>query len=298
LYAIRLDIEIAPNLLYHDLSVHFLGDLIYYLPSDIVGSTLLLPPPDLLYIPAGQGVLTVRLDTWSPFQPTTGWGLQPRQNHNVEVQINIDETNRSRNLLLRINLPFIPLFGVIMGAGELSIMAMITLIFTGTFISFRRILLHSNIRHRLTDSRFLPLVLMILSMLIPWLRQDIVYTHSLHTGVHWLVWYGLPFMIRWSDGLLGQILLVEPILLNAFTSSILFLMIPIIYGIFSLSKPESEKFDRGFLLALLCPYIVAFVALDYAAYTGGVPTIGLYLAVTALPVWILRIVLRRFGIVK
>ncbi|MHA3961991.1 MAG: hypothetical protein AM325_000510 [Candidatus Thorarchaeota archaeon SMTZ1-45] len=298
MYTIRLDFEVTPRIVYRSLSVRFMDEQIYYLTPNIIGSTLEIPFPEFLYIPGGTGTLTIRYYSWSPYEPLSGQTFNPDTSSRIETTVIIDETNSSRNLMFRVILPYLPVFGVALGAGEIILLSMVIVLLCLSFIAFRRVFRYSNLRHRLNDTRLIPVLLLTTSLFVPWHIQMGPYLDTLYIGVEWVVWWATPLMVRWYDGLSGQVLVASHPWIDTFFHSTLFLLIPIIYGWFVIARPEGEKLERGFILSLLLPYLVVLSALDYASATGSVPSVGLVLVMIAFPVWVIRYLLKRFRVLN
>ena len=298
LFVIRLDIDLSPNILLSGVSVFFMEDYPYSLYHHIVGSTLDFSIPDYIYIPGGSGSLSIWLTTWSPFSPILGWYWRPTQGFQINAQTCLDLDNSTTNLRLNVALPYVTIGGIVLGLGDFVLLIVVGCLLIGAAVTLHRALRYSELRHRLSDSRLIPIVLLGLSVFLPWSMQLVKVTNSIYDGVYWISWFSEPFMIRWTDSTSLQILCATPDWWTATVISTFFLFIPLFSACLSLSKPEKEEFDRVFALALFLPYLVIKVGFDLFVLTLDTISIGPLLVLAALPVWLVRIALRRIGITK
>jgi hypothetical protein len=290
--AIRLDFDYSPKIVYSDLDVYFVHMPLYWISSDLAGSTLGNPFPEFLYIPAGTGELEVSI-SWAPLFH----GL-PIQIETTGIRITIDETNSFRNLMVHVRLPYVSVLGLALGVFEIAMLIMASILFCSSVIAFRRVFRYSNLRHRLNDTRLIPVVLLTTSVFVPWLMQVDQYPDTLFVGGKWVIWWATPFVVRWFDGLSGQLLVASQSWWEISFHSAIFLIVPVIYGWLVLARPEGEKLQRGFVLSLLLPYLVVLSALDYASATGSQLSVGLILVAIAFPIWVILYMLKRFGILS
>jgi hypothetical protein len=291
---VRLGFDYSLKMVYRYLHVYFMNMELYWIDSELAGSTLGNPFPEFLYIPARTGELEVYV-SWAPL-----FHGPPEQSLDSGIRssfrVTIDETNSYRNLVVHITLPFVSVLGLALGVREIAMLTMAGILLCSSVIAFRRIFRYSNLRHRLNDTRLIPVVLLTTSVFVPWLMQVDQYPDTLYIGGKWVVWWATPLVVRWFDGFSGQLLVArQPSLETSFHSTI-FLIVPIIYGWIVLARPEDQKLERGFVLSLLLPYLVVLSALDYAAATGSQLSLGLISAAIAFPIWVVLYALKRFGI--
>ena len=294
--AVRLDFDYSPKMVYSDLDVYFRDWSLYWISSDLAGSTLGNPFPEFLYIPAGTGELEVSI-SWAPLfrGPSTQNTDSGIRSH---IWITIDETNSYRNLVVHIRLPFVSVLGVALDVSEIAMLVLAGILLCSSVIAFRRIFRYSNLRHRLNDTRLIPVVLLTTSVFVPWLMQVDQYPDTLYIGGKWVVWWATPLVVRWFDGFSGQLLVARQLWWETSFHSTIFLIVPIIYGWIVLARPEDQKLERGFALSLLLPYLVVLSALDYAVATGSQLSLGLIFAAIAFPIWVVLYALKRFGILS
>ncbi|TET09030.1 MAG: hypothetical protein E3J86_09220 [Candidatus Thorarchaeota archaeon] len=296
LFAKRIDFDVSPSVLLRGLSLRFVDDFQYSESTEISGSTVYSQIPDYLYIPGEIESLSIWLSTWSYLDPQGGYGWVPFEQFRIEEDITIGSNNRSRNLQFSVTLPYTTIGGVLFGLGEFVILTVILLLVVGFLISLRRTLRYSDIRHRLSDSRILPLIMLSAGVFLPWSIQLAQTTNSGYDGVSWFSWFSMPFMIRWSDSTAIQMLLSTPDWWYASLSFTMFLFIPLCYGYLSLVSIESDKFNKTFALALLLPYLVVLAYFNQPALNLGTISLGPIVAMAALPVWLLTLGLRKLGI--
>jgi len=298
LFTIRLDIDLSPNILLSGISILFLEDYQYSFSQKIVGSTLYDSLLDYFYIPGGVGSLNIWLNTWSPFSPRLGWYWRPTQGFQINAQTYLDTSNSSTNLRLNVAFPYVTIGNIILGLGDFILLIVEGSLLIGFAVNLHRALRYSELRHRLSDSRLIPIVLLGLSVFLPWSTQLVSVTNPIYSDVYWISWFSMPFMIQWTDTTSIQILCATADWWNATVISTFFLFIPLFYMCMSLSSHEKEGFDRAFALALLLPYLVVKVGFDLSVLTLDTISIGPLLVLAALPVWLVRIALRRIGITK
>ncbi|MFW9960006.1 MAG: hypothetical protein ACFFDV_03250 [Candidatus Thorarchaeota archaeon] len=298
LFTIRLNIDLSPDILLSDISILFMEHYQYSLSQNIIGFTLYDSLPDYFYIPGGVGSLYIWLNTWSPFNPRWGWDWRPTQGFQINAQTYLDMSNSSTNLKLNIVLPFATIGNVVLGLGDFLLLIVEGYLFIGAAVTLHRALRYSELRHRLSDSRLIPIVLLGLSVFLPWSMQLVTFSSPPYDGVYWISWFSMPFMIRWTDSTAIQIICATADWWNATLISTFFLFIPLFLTCLSLSSPEKEGFDRAFALVLFLPYLVVKVGFDLSVLTLDTISIGPLLVLAALPVWLVRIALRRFGITK
>ncbi|MBE0525604.1 MAG: hypothetical protein IH631_01590, partial [Candidatus Thorarchaeota archaeon] len=296
LFAKRIDFDVSPSVLLRSLSLRFADEYQYIEPTEIFGSTVYSQFPDHLYIPGEIDSLSIWIYTWSSLDPREGGGWIPYGQFLIEEDIIIGSNNKSRNLIFSIALPYIALGGALFGLGEFVILAVIVLLVIGFIISLRRVLRYSDIRHRLSDSRILPLFLLSAGVFLPWSIQLAQTTNSGYDGVSWLSWFSMPFMIRWSDSTAIQLLMSTPDWWSVTWSFTLFLFIPLCYGYISLASIENERFNKTFALSLILPYYVVLSGFNFSAISLGTISLGPMFALAALPVWLLRLGLRKLQI--
>ena len=297
-FVIRIDIDLSHHILLRRLYIHYMEDYQYPILLDIIGSTLYAPILDYFYIPGGIDSLRIEMDTWSPFSPRLGWYWQPTQVFSISVVTNLDVSNSSRNLRLSIVLPYITLGDAVLGLGDLVLLAVEGLLLVGFAITLHRMLRYSDLRHRLSDSRLLPIVLLGLGIFLPWSTQLPISPGSSYASVHWISWFSMPFMIRWTDSTAIQLLCATPDWWNASLISTFLLFVPLFYACFSLQSLETGGFDRKFAFALFLPYLVVLSGFYFSVLSPDTISIGPPLTIAALPVWLARIALRRLGITK
>jgi hypothetical protein len=298
LFVIRLDIDVSPTVLLQSISIFFQEDYPYSISYDVVGSTSYAPIPYQLYIPGGLGALSIYLDTWSAFSPRLGWALSLSMGFHIVTETYLDVSNSSRNLQLSVVLPYITIGNAVLGLGDFVLLAVIGMLLVGFAISMHRSLCHSDLRHRLTDSRLLPIALLGLGIVLPWSAQLVSYPNSTYDVVYWISWFSMPLMIRWTDSISVQILCSTADWWNASLLSTFLLFVPLFYACLSLSSPEAEGFDRGFALTLFLPYIIVLYGFNLAVMNMNTISIGPLLVIAALPIWLVRIALRRVGVTK
>ncbi|TFH06326.1 MAG: hypothetical protein E4H14_11050 [Candidatus Thorarchaeota archaeon] len=296
LFAKRIDFDVSPSVLLRSLSLRFADEYQYIEPTEIFGSTVYSQFPDHLYIPGEIDSLSIWIYTWSSLDPREGGGWIPYGQFLIEEDIIIGSNNKSRNLIFSIALPYIALGGALFGLGEFVILAVIVLLVIGFIISLRRVLRYSDIRHRLSDSRILPLFLLSAGVFLPWSIQLAQTTNSGYDGVSWLSWFSMPFMIRWSDSTAIQLLMSTRDWWSVTLSFTLFLFIPLCYGYISLASIENERFNKTFALSLILPYYVVLSGFNFSAISLGTISLGPMFVLAALPVWLLRLGLRKLQI--
>ncbi|MFW9795768.1 MAG: hypothetical protein ACFFE2_01910 [Candidatus Thorarchaeota archaeon] len=298
MYTIRIDLEFTPKIMFKYLSVDFMEERIYNFEQFILDTTLENPLPTSLFIPGGTGTLRFEYFSWSPYAPQTGTTFNPPSSSKVETIITIDETNSSRNLMIHINHPYLSVLGVALGVGEILMLIMAIVLVCSSVFAFRGVYRYSNLRHRLNDTRLIPVTLLTISVFIPWMVKLNPYPDALYNGGGRVVWWVTPLMIRWYNGFSGQISVASNPWFSSFVYSVTFLLIPIIYGWFVISRPESDKLERGFVISLLLPYLAVLSALDYTSSTGCQPSIGLILVLLAFPIWLVRYLFKRVGLLS
>ncbi|TFG31502.1 hypothetical protein EU528_06090 [Candidatus Thorarchaeota archaeon] len=296
LFAKRVDFDVSPSVFLRSFSLRFVNYFQYYASTEIVGLTIFSQIPDYLYIPGEIESLSIWISTWSSMEPQGGYDWTPNQQFRIEEEITIDTDNRSRNLLLSVTLPYLTIGGFLFGLGEFVFLFVVILLLVGFLISFRRTLRYSDLRHRLLDSRILPLFMLSAGVFLPWTIQLVQSTNSGYDGVSWISWYSMPFMIRWSDSVSTQILSSVPGWLNATMVFTLFLFIPLCYGYLSLASLETEKFNKAFALAMFLPYLVVLAGFNFLRFDLGTISLGPIFVLAALPVWLLRLGLRKAGL--
>jgi len=295
-FVLKLEFYISPSVIFNSVQIYFNDDYRYILSTDIIGSTLYYNIPDFLYIPGEISALSIRMSTWSSLRPRTGWGWTPSEQFRIEEDITYSMDNDSRNLQLHVTLPYTVVGNALIGLGEYVVLAAVVLLVVGFIISLRRTLSYSDLRNRLSDSRVLPLLMLSASVFLPWSLQFAEPASSGFDGVSWVSWFSMPFMIRWSDSTAIQLLLSVPDWVYVTWISILFLFIPLFYGYLSLSSVETEVFNKTFALALFLPYLVVLSGFNFSAISLETISLGPIIALAALPVWLLRLGLRRLGL--
>ena len=296
LFVLKIDLDVSPSVLFNSVAIFFMDEYQYSLSTEIVGSTLYSRMPEHLYIPGIIESITIRMSTWSVFRPQRGWSVVPIQNFQIIKEATFDMNNNSMNLQFRVNLPYTAIGGMLFGLGEFVILTSIIFLIIGFIISLRRLLRYSDLRNRLSDSRILPLIMLSVSIFLPWSMQLATVASSSYDGVYWISWFSIPFMIRWSDSTAIQLLLAVPDWWYASLISIFLLFIPLFYGYQSLSSPETETFDRTFALALFLPILVVLANANHLPIYVSTLSIGPIIAIAALPVWLLRLVFRKLRI--
>ncbi len=296
LFVLKIDLEVSPSVLFNYVTIYFVDEHQYSLSTEIVGSTLYSRMPEYLYIPGNIESITIRMSTWSVFRPQRGWSVVPIQNFQIIEEATFGANNNSMNLQFRVNLPYTTIGGVLFGLGEFVILTSIIFLIVGFIISLRRVLRHSDLRNRLSDSRILPLIMLSVSIFLPWSMQLATAASSSYDGVYWISWFSIPFMIRWSDSTAIQLLVAIPDWWYASLISIFLLFIPLFYGYLSLSSPEKETFDRTFALVLFLPILVVLAGFNHLPISVDTISIGPIVAIAALPVWLLRLALRKLRI--
>jgi hypothetical protein len=229
-------------------------------------------------------------------EPGDGYGWNPTEQFRIDEDIIIGSSDQSRNVLFSVTLPYLPIGGLLFGLGEFAILTTVILLLAGFLISFRRSLRYSDLRHRFSDSRILPLLILSAGIFLPWTIQFANATNSGYDGVSWISWYSMPFMIRWSDSVSTQLLSSVPGWWNASLLFALFLYIPLFYGYLSLASFEPEKFNKTFCLALILPYLVVLACFNSLRFNLGTISLGPIFVLAALPVWLLRLGLRKLGV--
>jgi hypothetical protein len=298
LFVIRLDIDVSPNVLLRSIGIFFQEDFSYSIPQEIFGSTLFTPILDSFYIPGGVGTFRIYLNTWSALSPEMGWAWSPSQWLHISAETYLDDTNSSRNLQLSVVLPYMTASYTVLGPGDVVLFAVEGLLLLGFVMSMNRSLRHSDLRHRLTDSRLLPIVLLGLGIVLPWSVQLASFPNSSYDVVYWISWFSMPFMIRWTDSTPMQVLCSIADWWNASLFSTFLLFVPLFYACLSLASPETEGFDRTFALALFLPYLIVLNGFNHAVLSLDTISIGPLLILAALPIWLVRIVLRKLGVTK
>ena len=296
LFTKRIDFDISPSVLLKSMTISINNDFSYGHSADITGSTLYSDIPDYLYIPGTIDSLTISIWIWSPLSPRRGWGWGISDSFRILKETTFGLNNNSMNLLLSVTLPYTAIGGVLFGIGELVILTFIVLLVAGFIISMRTALRYSDLRNRLSDSRILPLLMLSASIFLPWSMQFAQSVGSGFDGVSWISWFSMPFMIRWSDTTAIQLFLSVPDWWIATLYSTIFLIIPLFYGYLSLSSTETEELDRTFGIALFLPYLVVLAGFNFSAITLETLSLGPIVALAALPVWLLRLGLRRLKI--
>ena len=295
LFAKRINLEINPSFITRHFSVYFLNDYQYSESADISGSTLYSRIPTYLYIPGEIESLTIYLATWSSMEPFEGYSWASNQQFVINQELNINSTNLSKNLLFKVNLPLISLGGMLLGLGEIVLISVVFLLIVGFLVSLRRSLRYANLRHRLYDSRIVPLLMLSASIVVPWgVRFGQVSTPG-YDSVSWISWHSCQFMIRWTSNTPVQLLVSTADWWYASWAFTFLFFIPLSYGFLSLASVESEKFNKTFALALLLPCLIALSGFNYAALNLETISLGPILVLAAFPVWLLRIGLRKLG---
>ncbi len=296
LFTKRIDYDISPSVLLNSMTIVINNDYWYAHSAKIIGSTLYSDIPDFLYVPGTIDSLTISIWIWSPLSPRRGWGWGPSDRFRILKETTFGLNNNSMNLLLSVTLPYTAIGGVLFGIGELVILTFIALLVAGFIISMRTALRYSDLRNRLSDSRILPLLMLSASIFLPWSMQFAQSVGPGFDGVSWISWFSMPFMIRWTDTTAIQLLLSVPDWWYATLISTIFLFIPLFYGYLSLSSTETKQFNRTFALALFLPYLVVLSAFNFSAINLDTISIGPIVALAALPVWLLRLGLRKLKI--
>jgi hypothetical protein len=312
LYAIRLDIDLSPHVLLRSISISFIEAFQYSVSQSIIGSTLGSPLPsgstlsspllrisDSLYIPGRLGLLYIQLTTWSTFSPRLGWGAWGNaQVFRTYTETYLDVSNSSRNLRLSVDLPYVTIGNTVLGLGDFALFAVVGLLLIGFVKSMHRPLRNSGLRHSLSDSRLLPIAILGLSIFLPWSCQLVQNPNSTFDVVYWISWLSMPLMIRWTDSTPVQILCSTADWWNASLISTFLLFVPLFYACFSLSSPETKVFDRRFALALFLPYLVVLNGFNISVLSMDNLSIGPLLVISALPIWLVRIALRRLEVTR
>jgi len=296
LFARRIDLTISPSVFLHGLSLFFLGDYQYSGFSDIVGSTVYSQVPDYLYIPGEVESLSISITTWSSMQLGLERGWRQNEYFHIDKDITFSLNNNSMNLQLSVSFPYIVIGGALFGLGEFIVLAVIVLLVIGFIISMRRALRYSDLRNRLSDSRLLPLLMLSMSIFLPWSTQFAKYANPGFEGISTISWFSVPFMIRWSDKTALQLLLSTQDWWYVTWIFTLFFFLPLSYAYLSLSSPETEEFNRTFALVLLLPYLAVLFGFNFSVINLETISLGPIVALAALPVWLLRLGLRKLKI--
>jgi hypothetical protein len=318
LSTIRLNINVSPRLLLRHIFIQYANDSEcsrcseYSISTDIVGSTLYTEYsryfylgstlyteyPESFYLPGIDSRLYLSISFWHSLSPWTGQYPSYAQSYDIyEVdQINMNST--SMNIDVSVTFSFVTIGNMVLGLGEFLLMTTDVILIAWSVITIRRELRHSDLRHRLSDSRLLPILLLIASVFLPWSIQWNSTAGPGYDGVYWVLWFSTPLMIRWTDGTAIQVLSALSGWWYASLISTNFLILPIFYSCFSLSSPEGNRFNRKFAVALLMPYMVVLSGFYYSVLDITTISVGPLLAIAALPVWLLRLALRRLGITK
>jgi hypothetical protein len=295
LFAKRIEFDVYPAVFLRSFSIYFPEYSQFYGESiTIVGSTAYPQIPNYLYIPGVVDTLSIRVTTWSSVRPRLGWSETER--FQIEEDITYNMSNNSRNLLIRITLPYLSIGEGIFGLGSFFILSLVVLLVAGFVVSMRRSLRDYIPRNRLSDSRILPLVMLSVSVFLPWSMQIAQSSNPGFDAVSWISWFPMPLMIQWSNNTGLELLLSSSDWQLATFYSTIFLFIPLFYGYLSLASQEEERFNRFFALALLLPYLGVLSAFNLSVITISTLSIGPIVALAALPVWLLRLVLRRLKI--
>ena len=236
------------------------------------------------------------MSTWSALDPIRSWDVQSIGQFTIEKYLAFGSNNNTKNIVVSVTLPLTAIGNLLIGLGEGVAFSLIALLIVGFIISMRRALKNSKIRHRLSDSRIVPLLLLSVSILVPWSVQHVPNVESGFDGLSWISWYPTPLMVRWADSTAMQVLVSVPDWWTATLTSAVFLFIPLFYGYLSMSSPESSDFDKTFALVLFLPYLVVLSAFNLSAISVDTISIGPILALLALPVWLIRVMFRRVGI--
>jgi len=297
-FVIRIDIDLSHRVLLSRLRIYYMGGYRYEILPDIVGSTLYTPIPDYFYIPGGVDSLRVEMDTWSPFSPRWSWYRYQALGSYFHIETNPDVSISSRNHRLSVVLPYVTIGDAVLGLGDFLLLALGGLLLIKLGVTLHRVLRHSDLRHRLSDSRLLPIVLLGLGVFLPWSKQLLISPSSSYVNVYWISWFSMPIMIRWTDRTAIQLLYSTPDWWIASLISIFLLFVPVFYACLSLSSPETGAFDRRFALALFLPYLVVLSGFSFSVLSPDTISFGPLLIVAALPVWLMRIALRRLGLTK
>ncbi len=296
LFVLKLDIDVSPSVLLKSMLIYINDDYRYTHSTDIIGSTVYSDIPDYFYIPGNIDSLTVSIWFWTSFSPRRGWGFPSTPNFQIIKEATFGMNNNSMNLQLGVHLPYAPIGGFLLGLGESIILISIGFLIIGFIISLRRVLRNSDLRNRLSDSRILPLLMLSAGVFLPWSMQLSTAASSSYDGVYWISWFSIPFMIRWSDSTAIQLLVAVPDWLYASLISTFLLFIPLFYGYLSLSSPETENFDKAFALALFLPILIVLANVNHIPISVATIAIGPIVVIAALPVWLLRLALRKLRI--
>ena len=296
LFAKRIDFDISPSVLVRSLSIFFLDYFQYGESTEIVGSTVYTLSPDYLYIPGEINSFSIWMNTWSWTDSRTGWGSRTTEQFHIQKDITYTMTNNSMNLLVSVTLPYAPIGNALFGLGTFVIFSLVVLLIAGFVISIHRYLQYTNLRNRLSDSRILPLILLSASVFLPWSIQIAKSSTLGFDALSWVSWFSMPFMIRWSDSTGIELLVSASDWWPATVYSTIFLFIPLFYGYLSLSSIEPEEFNQQFGLALFLPYLHVLAGFNFSVLTLETISLGPLVAIAALPVWLLRLGLRRLKI--
>jgi len=292
----RIDFDIAPSVLLRGMNIFFSNDYQYGDDTTIYGSTVYSQFPSHLYLPRNIDSLSFRIYTWSALDPIRSWDIYSRGQFTIENYLSFGSNNNTKNIVVSVNLPLTAIGNLLVGLGEGVTFSLIALLIAGFIISMRRALKSSKIRHRLSDSRIAPLLLLSVSIFLPWSIQHIPNAESGFEGLSWISWYPTPFMVRWADSTAMQVLVAVPDWWTATLTSTMFLFIPLFYGYLSMSSPETNGFDKTFAFVLFLPYLAVLSAFNLSVISVDTICIGPILTLLALPVWLMRVLFRRVRI--
>jgi hypothetical protein len=317
LSTIRFNINISPWLLIRHIFIRYGNHSDYWylseysISADITGSTLYVNSqnyyyrstvhteyPRFVYLPGIDGQLYLSVSVWHSLSPWTGLYASPALSYCLDEDKQIKLNSSSTTIDINIDFGFVTIGNLASGLGEFLLIFSDVILVIGFAITLRREFRQSDLRHRLSDSRLLPIILLIASVFLPWSMQWNSIDGSSFDGVYWILWFSRPFMIRWTDGTAIQVLSAVADWWYASLISTVFLILPIFYSCYSLSSPEGNRFDRKFALVLLMPYMVVLSGFSYSVLQLTTISVGPLLAMAALPVWLVRIALRKIGITK
>ncbi|MCF2137854.1 MAG: hypothetical protein K9W43_11540 [Candidatus Thorarchaeota archaeon] len=297
LKVLKIDISRTPQFMFTSLSISVANNRLY----EMWGMLANVWPVRTLYIPEFTGPLRIEIEPLEPVEPfKQGQRIWP---DSIVLKSFIDpDTNSSFNLRAEINLPYVEVFGLSLGLGEVILMLMVGYCAVILVAWSRKTLEHRSLRSLSRDPRFPSVVLLVLSIFVPWIgvpQQPTTckgsYPFCLQV-YHWTVWLVVPVVLFHQEGYSAQLFeLREWFSLSLL--SFLFFVLPLIALIYKMSIPiEEEEATSHFSLLLAMPLVLVAAGVIIAYQLGGTLYIGSLLAMTAIPVWVIQRFLERLGI--
>ncbi len=255
-----------------------------------------------LYIPHFSDHLEIIL--LNPFSPVAPYSpSQAIWPERIEARAFLAEgTNSAYNLRFKVVLPAVTVLGVMLGLGDVVLLSLVGYCFVVIALLVWKMIGTRRLHDVVVDSRFPPILLLVLSIFVPWMTyfDDRGYLiavgqFGLPSPATYVIWSVIPLGLVWKESYAAQFF--EPIEWTWLTLvSLITFIIPLLFAIsrLGLYEEEEEGARRDFALLMALPYILVIVAAIIAYNHEAVISLGAVLAMMALPVWLVsRFMMKR-----